>query len=1090
MKQYTFLFVAATILAAVSCSRGTEVMPSGSDSAYELMLRTEIDGMATKAVADIPALQEDVVKTLDVYIYGTFKGGSSASVKGFHLNADDHYDAVSGNWRISPDWRKENLVPGNTYTLYVAANSSKVKTADESATTTATQTLEGMAITTLSALGDAIEFDYDPNADNGVGGTKPYWGAHNDDGVNPAWLEVHKKYTATENITGVNSKADRYFSHGKTFLMNGTSASFTPTASTGDMVVTPTVTLSRAASKINVNVCFDPDFLTKLDSEKHWALCGEPHWRFFNFAFNAPIFSELSQSATYTPTASWFTSAADIIGYDGIDGNDLKYALNGEGKQSFSFSTYCYPLSWTAETAGQHAPAVIVSVGYRDDTDTSIPEADRPVAYQAYKIPVVDPELAVYSLDRNMVYTINASISSEGSTLVTDAFEIGAKYSILPWGADASASSITERDNSYIDVIPDAIAESTDVTDVILRGNGEQTFRLHVLKPDTKNFSIAYYGITGATQGNPFGQSGTPTDYPLTGNYTDEKGNVYTGCAATGAQVPYYINLNGDICNTLGGANMQNCFVKDGDDLVIISTALPNKGVKYMKIRVFLDGNKTVAGKYMDVNIRHYPTDALMAKVGHWASRQSAALVAGKIQESERIGGPEELFTTMKSIKAAGSEKTYDQATYDSWNGYKFWVWEKCDESDEGIKKIEPGHEITRTRYINHTSDGTVYGTPEEGYEKHIDPDVYPLYFLTNNGIRDGVGISASILAEFEAPGSATSEASAFATKKPEDHSYYYWGTGSTTRVSRQNTTTKALTKSNTNNGGNIDFLTHGSESGTTYYYGYVFEQRHRVYYTGYQCFRKAFYHVKSSFANWPNWAVDYGTSKTFTVGMYKLGTTTYSYPARIVDNNRWYRFEGGTGSSYTLSNSNRGEIAEKNRQMYILQLSETNADYTIGRPILNESSMSEDDVVSPAFMIASQLGFLNSDMITSKLADDSPDLTQAPYAKYWAAAHCASYLEVDTDGKYYCNDWRLPTRHEIEVMIQYQGDGTSAELVPGSPITGNDRVMKPVLEAGYYFALNGDLIDNTAYSGGANNQVTVRCVRDLTPEEVEALNN
>ena len=151
------------------------------------------------------------------------------------------------------------------------------------------------------------------------------------------------------------------------------SASFT--AAGGDISVTD-VTLTRAASKINLNVSFDPVFLERLGSEKHWTLCGEPHWRFYNFAFSAPVFSNLSQSATYDPKVSWFTSGADMMGYDGIAGNDLVFDRSHVDDESsasnkrdypFSFSTYSYPLSWTAETAGEEAPAIIVSVGYRDD---------------------------------------------------------------------------------------------------------------------------------------------------------------------------------------------------------------------------------------------------------------------------------------------------------------------------------------------------------------------------------------------------------------------------------------------------------------------------------------------------------------------------------------------------------------------------------------------------------------------------------------------------------------------------------------------------------------------------------------------------
>ena len=85
--------------------------------------------------------------------------------------------------------------------------------------------------------------------------------------------------------------------------------------------------------------------------------------------------------------------------------------------------------------------------------------------------------------------------------------------------------------------------------------------------------------------------------------------------------------------------------------------------------------------------------------------------------------------------------------------------------------------------------------------------------------------------------------------------------------------------------------------------------------------------------------------------------------------------------------------------------------------------------------------------------------------------------MEVGEDGKRYVG-WRLPTKQEIEVIISYQ-DGTYTGKV----------TMETVLGGQYYWSLEG----TTAYvangSGGSTTTGYVRCVRDLTLEEVNQLN-
>ena len=89
------------------------------------------------------------------------------------------------------------------------------------------------------------------------------------------------------------------------------------------------------------------------------------------------------------------------------------------------------------------------------------------------------------------------------------------------------------------------------------------------------------------------------------------------------------------------------------------------------------------------------------------------------------------------------------------------------------------------------------------------------------------------------------------------------------------------------------------------------------------------------------------------------------------------------------------------------------------------------------------------------------------------ASEHCDKYIEVNTDGEKYTN-WRLPTASEIGVITNYQ-------------YKTNQNVIDVVLAGKTYWALNGSQV-----TANTNNRNTgfVRCVRDLSPEEVKELEN
>ena len=155
-----------------------------------------------------------------------------------------------------------------------------------------------------------------------------------------------------------------------------------------------------------------------------------------------------------------------------------------------------------------------------------------------------------------------------------------------------------------------------------------------------------------------------------------------------------------------------------------------------------------------------------------------------------------------------------------------------------------------------------------------------------------------------------------------------------------------------------------------------------------------------------------------------------------------------------------------KNNRMYIIQVSSTkDSKYNIAHPYINTSGYTNDEVVSPAFMIASQLGAVKS----------------AYFDQSEAKTHCETYLEVKKENgeqvKYV--GWRLPTKAEIQFIVDFQKE--SYKNNKGE----TKQPIKPVLEGANYYTLNNKTVATGVESG---DEVFVRCVRDLTPREVEEL--
>lgn len=200
-----------------------------------------------------------------------------------------------------------------------------------------------------------------------------------------------------------------------------------------------------------------------------------------------------------------------------------------------------------------------------------------------------------------------------------------------------------------------------------------------------------------------------------------------------------------------------------------------------------------------------------------------------------------------------------------------------------------------------------------------------------------------------------------------------------------------------------------------------------------------------------------------------------YRKPNGELVRNRLYTYDynGGYQAKY-YKNSDINSFYDdtsfdnlKNNRMYIIQVSSTkDSKYNIAHPNIDKSTgYTNDEVVSPAFMIASQLGAVRS----------------ANFDQSGAKTHCETYLEVKKEnGKQVIYDgWRLPTKTEIQFIVDFQKE--SYKNNKGE----TKQPIKPVLEGANYYTLNNKTVATGVESG---NEVFVRCVRDLTPAEVDEL--
>lgn len=179
-------------------------------------------------------------------------------------------------------------------------------------------------------------------------------------------------------------------------------------------------------------------------------------------------------------------------------------------------------------------------------------------------------------------------------------------------------------------------------------------------------------------------------------------------------------------------------------------------------------------------------------------------------------------------------------------------------------------------------------------------------------------------------------------------------------------------------------------------------------------------------------------------------GTSTIYYYRWTESYNRGYTYKIATSRPSSIEDLNNG-------RMYHVQITASSGDYTLGRPRITDgiTDSGEDNaqLVSPSFMIASQLGAV--------LDADNVNI---------AASHCEQYVEVYKDKQtgetVHLDDWRLPTEAELKIIMkfQYQSDA-----------------MDEVLSGRSYWSASGEVYNSASGSTGTKR---IRCIRDAYEEK------
>lgn len=458
---------------------------------------------------------------------------------------------------------------------------------------------------------------------------------------------------------------------------------------------------------------------------------------------------------------------------------------------------------------------------------------------------------------------------------------------------------------------------------------------------------------------------------------------------------PIEVEFGGTVADGTQVTNNTYITIDGNGNINIQSDVLYNQAIKTISFRVYLEEYKSTL--YQDIVIQHYPVDNIQSFEGWWSSK----------------------YTSYTTGKKTVREYTYSLAEAQSW-GINVNTQFETEETPTPIPGAEPqSTEVEKT--VVQKNEGYTSTVVENGIK-------------LNNNLRDLYNGGYNNYTYWQ-EANDQNEAKLAAYNWNNSNYWYYWGTNPIE-----------------NNNNDYDYRT-GSWNNYKYY---KYASYHRVQYikeTTTYTYKKWYREIETDALQiTSDWAFlnEYtgGTTVSgdgFTARVYNKDNVNGGIYNMRVQNNIGVRSTTSSGSSVS------------NNRMYVIQITSASDQYVLGSPKLDQYFESEDVVVYPALMMASQLGAISGGSFSGT---------------HEAADHCAHYLEVDVNGKKFVG-WRLPTAAELNVIYTYQNETKASD------------VIVEVLAGTAYRNLAGKTTNNPYASATGTG---VRCVRELTEDDLNYL--
>lgn len=1048
------LAILALFTLTVSCVDPLEVVPANRSSIPDdaLVFSPKVLGItpATKTTPGEDNRGENTVTRLDVFVYKT-TGGTSTFHKQYTIGDGSAAINLGVDHLLETNWRL-NYTTTDTYRIYAIANINANKLNNPVLPTSPTEA-QLLALTSESDATITGQYGY-------------------------TCYDIVRLQNLEGTIPAEAGSLDHHISK-KLFLMDGKVDSWRIDQTAQKQYFTnqadKSYPLSRAAAKFRVKLDFSQEFKDRLgtpdaDNLKFTTVTeyyyeedgvtpkGPKTERIITIGSIIPADATGSYAngvvtggarakfanimkATYdiapsgtTPSATEQTTFRDANLWDSQNFYEFSYrtpnGTYGTGtnavqlyKYPYIDTTYSYAFSWDAAQAAEKAPALAVSIVYTtyiqkykaDGSFDGPAESDGGVT-NYYRIPLVDITKtgteAVNEVKRNYYYQVEAFINTMGtsSTEIVPT-RVKLNYRVIPWPYDPD--EVTDAQTTQLEYF---VAE----TSYRLRGDGAHSTTLQYFTPKSNPLASPYEAF------NEY----TPKIKNIQVYYNDQDGVKHTLASEANPSNPF-------IWSTTDGGAVSISVIpardkKGGGDFHVSSTSLANRSIRYIEFDAYVEfeGGNVVTHHFV---VTHFPLDNIQSILGWWSSRWNQQPSQGttttyyrkKFYKREETVTPINQQTWAAGIGNNNESRRNASSAATAVNGYYATGGSPTTQShrysnDRSILSVTGITWNGRTVTISGTRtqwNGGTNGTWNTSYNNYD----YVVSTQVNNPGTNGNTVDVVLW----------------------KYNNYY-------RVDVQETSSYSPT---------------GDDGTWTSYDGFKWEVCTPAEYNATEAANRKIETVK----NHP------GTGTWVAYDPQKEGTiqgTTYSgggsgFYAKVwdedVDDYDIHRINAD-GSWGTDSNVAHDGLPH-NPHMYVIQISKAESGVILGRPQINDNQ-SNDNVVSPAFMIASQLGAVAS----------------SAYDASTAADHCSTYMEVSENGRRFVG-WRLPTRAEILYIVNYQKNTAIIE----------SGVFSIVLTGNYYYTLDNSYqatgMDSRDTYGNFDDGIYVRCIRDLTPAEVIELN-